>query len=151
MPEIVISDTSCIIILDKIRALHFLQLLYQRIITTPEVAKEFGKHLPPWIELKVPSNQNYQKLLETHLDNGEASAIALALENDNALLLLDDLKARKVAKQLGLRFTGTLGVITKAKQEGHIDRMKPYLLLLKETNFRIADHIIEELIRIDEG
>ena len=150
MPEVVISDTSCIIILEKIGALHLLHKLYLKLFVTPEVAHEFGKELPPWIEIKKVANPNYLLLLESQMDLGEASSIALALESDKVvLLLLDDLKARKVAKRLGLHFTGTLGVIHKAKHEGYIENVKPFLLSLKETNFRIADKVLNELLRLN--
>ena len=47
MPEefkVVIADTSCFILLDKIDALHILHELFNEIITSEKVANEFGKH-----------------------------------------------------------------------------------------------------------
>jgi predicted nucleic acid-binding protein len=52
----------------------------------------------------------------SQIDLGEASTIALAKEMESSLLLLDDLKATKLAAKLNLKFTGTLGVILVAKQ-----------------------------------
>lgn len=128
MPKIVISDTSTLIVLDKINRLEILKALYSKLITTPEIALEYGQELPKWIVIESVSNKKYQRLLETQIDAGEASAIALAAEyNDASLLLLDDLKARKLAKQLGLSYTGTLGIITKAKKKQIIDSVKPVL------------------------
>lgn len=49
------------------------------------------------------------------LDSGEASAIALSLEIENSLLLIDDLKARKIANRLHLNYSGTFGLILRAK------------------------------------
>lgn len=57
------------------------------------------------------SNKKHQHELEKELGKGEASALALASEMENVLLLLDDLKARKAAKKLGIKFTGTSGII----------------------------------------
>lgn len=54
--------------------------LFGTIITTPEVVKEFGQSLPPWLKIQRPSNKNYQSIIETSVDIGEASAIALAIE-----------------------------------------------------------------------
>ena len=48
MPDI-ISNTSCLIVLDNIGMLHILKELYGNIIITDEVAIEFGKELPPWV------------------------------------------------------------------------------------------------------
>ena len=62
-------------------------------------------------------------------------------------MLLDDLKARKLAIKLNLKVTGTLGVIYKAKQIGILEKVKPLIAKLQATNFRISENIIEELLR----
>ncbi len=82
-----------------------------------------------------------------YLDLGEASAIALALDLENILLILDDLKGRKEAERLGLTFTGTLGVLFKAKKLGFIKELKPYIENLKDAGFRISQNIEEEILR----
>ncbi len=149
MPKIVISDTSSLILFHKIGELNLLRKVYDDITTTPEVADEFIEKLPDWIKIKIVNDKKYQESLETQVDLGEASAIALAKEMDEPLLLLDDLKARKLAIKLNLKFTGTLGVINKAKQIGVIDKVKPYIEKLLSTNFRISENIINELLRIN--
>jgi len=82
-----------------------------------------------------------QQLLEMQIDKGEASAIALALETSDNIIILDDWKARKLAERLGLSVTGTLGVIIKAKNNGIIPTIKPYLDKIRETNFRISEEL----------
>jgi predicted nucleic acid-binding protein len=72
------------------------------------------------------------------------------MELEDSLLLLDDLKARKLAKKLKLKFTGALGVISKAKQKGLISEVKPLLDKLVLTNFRISDIILNEILRIND-
>ena len=147
MPRIVISDTSCLILFHKIGELELLRKVYEFVSTTPEVAQEFSEELPDWIIIETVKDKKYQEFLETQVDWGEASAIALAKEKDCPLLLLDDLKARKLASKLNLRFTGTLGVIHKAKQIGVIEKVKPIIEKLLSTNFRISDNVIAELLR----
>ena len=149
MHNIVISDTSCLIVFNKIGQLEILQKVYDNVITTPEVAEEFSEILPDWIIIKEVQDKKYQEFLETQIDNGEASSIALAKEIDNSLLLLDDLKARKLAGKLNLRFTGTLGVITKAKQIGVISTVRPIIDSLLLTDFRISENVIEELLKLN--
>lgn len=141
MPKIIISDTSCFIVLSKIGELDLLQKVYGQIITTPEIAEEFGETLPEWISIKNVSDKYSQKILELQIDKGESSAIALALEIPKSILILDDYKARKVAHQLGILYTGTIGVIIKAKLNGIIPSIKPYIEKIKQTNFRISDAI----------
>ena len=123
--------------------------MYGELITTPEIADEYGDRLPDFITIQAVSDKKYQKLLETQIDLGEASAIALAKEFDEVLLLLDDLKARKLALKLDLKITGTLGIIHKAKQLSIIEKVKPLIDQLLETNFRISDKIINELLRLN--
>ena len=149
MHKIIISDTSCLIILSKIGELDLLQKLYKTIVTTLEIAEEFGEELPNWIEILTVKDISKQKILELQIDKGESSAIALALENQNSKIILDDDKARKVANKLGLDFTGTIGVIIKAKLDGIIPSIKPYLQKIKETNFRISPEL--ELIALKEA
>ncbi len=149
MPKIVISDTSTLILFHKIDELSLLQKVYEDLITTPEIAEEFGEKLPDWIKIQSVSDKKYQNFLETQVDYGEASAIALASEYEDVLLLLDDLKARKLAIRLKFKVTGTLGVIHKAKQLSIIDKVKPLIDKLLLTDFRVADNIIDEILKLN--
>ena len=141
MHKTIISDTSCFIILSKIGELELLYKLYGQIITTLDIAEEFGEILPNWVTIEKVSDKYRQRILEMQIDKGESSAIALALEVPNCTLILDDFKARKIAQNLGLSFTGTIGIIIKAKLNGTIPSIKPYLEKIKETNFRISAEI----------
>lgn len=150
MPDIIISDTSSLILFEKIGEIELLQKIYGKIITTPEVAEEFGDSLPDWIKITPVKDKKYQEFLETQIDWGEASAIALAKETEVSLLLLDDLKARKLAVKLNLKCTGSLGVINKAKQLGIIKQVKPLIDKILMTDFRIADNIVAEILKINQ-
>lgn len=149
MPKVIISDTSVLILFQKINRLDLLQGIYKEILTTPEVAEEYRDELPVWIIVQAVTDRKYQELLEIQVDKGEASAIALSKEFSHVLLLLDDLKARKLASKLGLKFTGALGIIHRAKQEGLIDRIKPLLDEIVNTDFRISEKVINELLLIN--
>jgi predicted nucleic acid-binding protein len=149
MHKIVISDTSTLIILHKINELNILKHVYGELITTPEIAKEFGEKLPDWITVQSVTDEKYQRFLETQVDRGEASAIALASEFKDVTLLLDDLKARKLAVKLKLKTTGALGIIHKAKQMSIIPKVKPLIDKLLLTNFRISNNIIDEILKLN--
>ena len=147
MPKIVVSDTSCLIVLSKIGKLDILRKLYSEIIITPEIANEFGDELPTWIsEISVTDVQK-QKILEIEVDRGEASAIALSIEINADLIIVDDFKARKVSKHLGLTITGTLGVLVKARNSDLFPSIKPVIEDLNNTNFRVSTELIEEMLR----
>ena len=79
--------------------------------------------------------------MEIQIDKGESSAIALALETPDSTVILDDYKARKIAERLGIPFTGTIGVIIKAKLRGIIPSIKPLLEKIKQTDFRLSSEI----------
>ncbi|HMW95562.1 MAG: DUF3368 domain-containing protein [Chitinophagales bacterium] len=149
MLRIVISDTSTLILFNKINELDILRKVYGVLYATPEIAEEFGEELPDWINIKAASDKKYQQFLETQVDKGEASALALATEFEDVLLLLDDLKARKLAIQLNFKITGTLGVIHKAKQLLIIEEVKPLIEKLLSTDFRIADNIVEAILKLN--
>lgn len=138
MHKTIISDTSCLIILTNIGELELLQKVYGKIITTPDIATEYGEVFPEWIETVAVKDKYRQQLLEMQIDKGESSAIALALETPDSTIILDDYKARKIADLLGLIFTGTIGVIVKAKLNGIIPSIKPLLKKIKQTDFRLS-------------
>lgn len=138
MPDVVIADTTCFIILSNINELDVLQKVYATITTTPDIIQEFGETLPEWVIVKQPSDLQKQQILELQVDKGEASAIALALELPGSLIILDDLQARILAEHLDIAVTGTFGVIVKAKLKGVIPSIKPLLAKIKQTNFRIS-------------
>ena len=123
--------------------------LYGSVITTDEVAVEYGTQLPEWFLITNANNKDYQKNLEKEIDKGEASAIALAIELKDVTVILDDYKARKIAIQLGLEITGTIGVIIKAKKNGIISSILPILAKLKATNFRLNEEL--EIYAIKEA
>jgi predicted nucleic acid-binding protein len=138
MPKTIISDTSCFIILTNIGELELLHKVYGQIITTTDIAIEYGEILPDWVEIEDVKDKYRQQLLEMQIDKGESSAITLALETPDSTLILDDYKARKIAEQLHLTYTGTIGVIIKAKLVGLIPSVKPLLEKINQTNFRIS-------------
>jgi predicted nucleic acid-binding protein len=146
--NIVIADTSCFILLDKISELEILRKVFHTVTTTEDIAAEFGKELPNWVNVSTVTNKDYLLLLQLEVDHGEASAIALSIERGNALLVLDDYKARKLAAKLHLAYTGTLGVILKAKQLGVISHIGPIIEKIQSTNFRFSEKVYRELLEL---
>lgn len=138
MHRIIISDTSCFILLANIGELDLLHRVYGQITTTIDIAFEYGEQLPDWVEIKDVKDKRRQQLLEMQIDKGESSAITLALETPDCTLILDDYKARRIAEQLRLSYTGTIGVIVKAKLMGLIPSIKPLIYKIRQTDFRVS-------------
>ncbi|MCB0846853.1 MAG: DUF3368 domain-containing protein [Bacteroidetes bacterium] len=142
----IIADTSCLIIYDKIKQFEILHKTFPNLIVTQQVAEEFGD-LPGWISIvKISDNQQYLKLSES-LGKGEASSITLALEEKNSLLIIDEKKGRKIAKELQIEIIGSLGILLKAKEKGIIKSVREILDSIDNTNFRVSDPIKQKLLK----
>lgn len=145
MPKVIISDTSCLILLGKIGELGILRRTFGQVTVTPVVATEYRRPLPDWISVSAP------KLLDGELyevlDAGEASSIALAIEQEDALLIIDEYKGRHYAKAQGLKITGTLGVLAIAKEIGVIGSVKPLIDRIATTNFRLSPRLVSAFLK----
>jgi predicted nucleic acid-binding protein len=141
--DIVIADTSCFILLDKISELDLLRTVFGEITTTTVIADEFGKPLPEWVKVRKVANYQYQQSFENELDAGESSAFALAVEFNKVLLILDDAKARK----LHYTYTGTLGILLKGKEIGVLPVIRPVLDKIQKTNFRFSNKVFSEILK----
>lgn len=144
--NIIITDTSCLILLEKINGFDVLRRLFTNITTTPEIKTEFGANLPVWITISPVKDIALMAVLKESIDPDEASAIALAIETPNSLVIVDDLKGRKLAKRMSLSIMGTLGMLLKAKQQNVITLVKPYIDLIQETDFRVSQLIISYVL-----
>ena len=147
MYNLVIADTSCLIVLQNIARLNLLQSLFNRIVVTPEVQHEFGEPLPTWIDVQNVEDISKKGILELELDEGEASSIALGLENkDHCVLLIDERKGRRIAEALGLKITGTLGILIRAKEQSLITSLKDEIEALKQIDFRMSAKLISDIL-----
>ena len=142
----IISDTSCLIALTNINRLDILKRLFNEVIITPEVAAEYGQALPDWILIEDVKNKDIiAEARKNNLDIGESSSIALAMETKNALLILDDDRARNFARKNGLAITGTLTIIGNACDFGYIESYEAVCEDLRRVNFRFNFKIQEEV------
>lgn len=148
MHSLVIADTSCLITLSNSGQLDLLRMLYGTVQVTPEIAEEYGDPLPEWMVVQSAKDKSRAKLLELQIDRGESSAISYAMEQSGSTVILDDLKARRIATALGIKHTGTIGIIIKAKLEGHMDSIQPALRRLQEAGFRMSPAVQKEALRL---
>lgn len=72
----------------------------------------------------------------------------MALESQDALVILDDALARRIAQTQGIRVIGTLGVLLEAKRAGHVPLIRPYLDQLDTLRFRLASHTREAVLKL---
>lgn len=158
-PEpIVIVNTSPLLYLHQINHLNLLQALYKN-ITAPvavqqelEIGRQQGIDVPaidqiPWIQLRqVESISLVPAVID--LGQGETAVIALGLEIHNSLLILDDQLGRRIANLCKLKYTGTIGVLVKAKQTGLIESVGAALSQLQSKGMWLSDTVIHEARRL---
>lgn len=144
--ETIIADASCLIVLQNIQELHLLQQLFGEVYIAEEVHEEFGLDLPEWIKIKQIRNKTQLNELDLILDKGEASAIALCLENPDSLLIIDEKKGRRIARELNIKIIGTLGIILRAKEKGLIDSIANLLIELEKAGFRVSHNLQAKIL-----
>ncbi|MEM1280880.1 MAG: DUF3368 domain-containing protein [Cyanobacteria bacterium P01_D01_bin.115] len=163
---IVISDTSAITNLAAIQHLQLLPQLYHRVIIPPAVYGELVQIDPPvpgaievqavqWLTVQAVTQRSLVEQLETQsrLDLGESEAIALALELQADLLLIDERRGRATANRLGVRITGLLGLLVEAKHKRLIMAVKPLMnALIATADFRVSAELYDQILRlVDEA
>jgi hypothetical protein len=157
LPE-VICNTSPIQYLHQLDLLHILRALTGGVIVPPAVVDELGEgralgvNLPDlttlgWVTVRRPVSEVALPLV-TNLGPGEAEALMLALELREAVVVLDDALARRVAETLGLNVTGTLGLLLDAKRAGLITAVGPLLDQLEALRFRVAPHTRTAVLKL---
>lgn len=161
MPDsatVVISNTSPLFYLHRIGQLELLRQLYGTIVVPDAVVAEInagaaqGEDVPDLLGLNwlVPRSVPVPEVLRlvTDLGEGEVQVLALALENPNALVILDDRLARSLAALNDIKLTGTIGVLLRAKVNGLIPHVGPLLEALQRAGFRVTDEVKSSALRL---
>lgn len=145
MPE-VFANTSPLQYLHQLGLLELLPKLYgavgvpSAVIREIEAGHALGVSLPA-----LPLGAGFEVVPEIDVSRprlavlgaGERQVIACAALTDGCLAILDDQPARRMARALGLKVTGTLGVLLRAKERGPVPAIRPLLDQLAAAGFRI--------------
>jgi predicted nucleic acid-binding protein len=155
--KIVISDTSCLIHLEKSGFLYVLPILCKEVFITKEVAGEYfikGVIKPDWLKVV---DYDYKKVefydsvvMWGALHKGELSSLVYAKETKDSLLVIDEKKGRKCAERFGIKITGIAGILLDAFIAEIIDDFDNAVDKLIEKGFRISKKEIEEMIDMDK-
>ena len=103
---------------------------------------------PDWLEV-LPVKASDDPSLWA-LDDGEKSAIALALSLNADLILIDERRGAVAALRKGFEVTGTLGVLDLAAERGLVD-LAAALARLRNTNFRCRPALFDALLKKHKG
>lgn len=156
----VVSNTSPILNLAIVDQLELLRQQFSEVLIPRAVVDELkvdeerpGSYVireaisSGWIRVQEVSNESIVQLLKQTLDRGEAEAIALAVEIKADWTILDEREGRKIAKSLGLKVTGILGVLLRAKQLGGLKSLQPVIDdLINKAGFRISPELLAQIL-----
>ena len=135
----VVADASVLIGLCSIGQLALLKERFPTGVTIPravwrEVVEQGGSRpgarevaMAEWITVRNVTTQHMVQLLQMQLEQGEAEAIALAVETGAEVVLLDERDARQAADSLGLLVLGTVGLPIWAKRLGKLASLREAL------------------------
>lgn len=158
---IVVADTTPIITLMKLQRLDLLEKLFGTVIVPNAVFEELisnSNYLNetqlvvecPFLQsLEISDRQSIKILREVvGLDAGESEAIALAEEKNADLLIIDERKGRRVAKQMELKIIGTIGILLHAFDCKILSQKEilTYSEKLRSSRIRISDSLFELII-----
>jgi len=154
----VICNTGPIVALSMIDRIDILRDLFE-LVTVPEAvhmeileggttnAGLAGYRKVNWIKVRTLSNP-IDPLLKTALDVGEAAVIELARELNVNLVLIDERKARKIARTIyGLHVIGSARVLVEAKRHGLLDNVGAALQAMRNGGYWIGDSIVDAALK----
>jgi hypothetical protein len=158
MPAATISSTSSIQYLHQLGLIHLLPDFYQEVTVPPAVAEELSAgrllgvdlaDLTALAWLTVYQRTQAQPLsLAATLGIGKRQVLALALEIADSLVIMDDGRGRRIGRLLGLKMTGTVGILARGVRDGRIPQLAPMLDRLQSLGFRLSAEVKATALRL---
>jgi predicted nucleic acid-binding protein len=155
MPK-AISNTSPLLYLYRIGAINWLPELFDDVWMPEPVKNELqeghhkGYDVPDpadyaWLKIVNPKSMPSEWLV-LDLGAGEIAAMALALENRDRIVLLDDMLARRTAQAAGLQVWGTLKILLEAKSQGLVDKIEPHVTNLSKSGMWVSAEVKQRIL-----
>ena len=160
--NIVISDTTALIILAKSDKLDLLSNLFEQIFIPKAVESElnFKDDIVKYrvekfdkISVKnIKDTKTLNRIKKLNIDDGEVEAISLAIELD-LKLIIDERKGRIVALNQGLEVVGVLGILVENYKLNHItfEEAHYFFNLFKKNGLRVSKKLEEIILEKLEG
>lgn len=156
----VVSNTSPVSNLAMIGRLWLLRSQFDHVLIPKTVDQELAQladagaseairaaKADGWLEVVEGVRSPLVRVFEEHLDPGEASALACALERGADLVLMDESDGREIASAAGLRVRGVLGILRQAKQTGEVSSLRDELQKLRvDAHFFISPHLMRRFL-----
>jgi predicted nucleic acid-binding protein len=153
MAERIIINTGPLITLARMDALDVPAQLPYEFICPQEVQAELEAGVvaghpvvnPSWLQTR-PLQGALSRMVLSALDAGEAAVILLALEQRIPLVCIDEWKGRRIALATGLKVTGALGLLGKAKIQGIIPAVRPFVERALRNGIRYDPALIRQVL-----
>jgi len=153
-----ISSTSSLLYLYRISGIRWLPRLFSEIWVPEAVKNELQEGRRKgydvsnlddysWLNIVNPKSTP-SEWLTLDLGTGEIAVMALALENPDKVVLLDETLARRIAQAAGLQIWGTLKILFEAKLQKIINNVKPYIPKLRDSGMWISAEVEKRILRL---
>lgn len=153
----VVSNTAPLILLSKIKRLSLLDRLYTKVLIPESVLEEFsvkpGEEADSLHSLlqkekfqSTPVSPQYLQKITSNLGAGERATIALGLEANADLAIIDELHGREIARNHELSITGTIGILIEAHERGVISSVRQELDRLIEAGMWIDESFYHKIL-----
>jgi predicted nucleic acid-binding protein len=151
-----VSNTSPLLYLYRIDVVDWLPKLFTEIWTPGAVVTEFEEGQRRGYDVPNPRDYEWLKIIDPRstpsewlaldLGKGKLAAMALALENPERTILLDDELARRTAKAAGLNVRGALGILLDAKSQGLTERVEPLIERLEHSGMWLSPDVRDRIL-----
>jgi uncharacterized protein len=153
---LVVADTSALLALAACDALTLLGTLFDEVRVPPAVFGECtisGKPRAAQLEVYLRDKVAEVSLADlviavAGLGQGELEAMALYKRLHADRLLVDDDRARRVARLNGISVVGSVGVLLSAKERLLIESIRPRLERIRSAGIRLGEEIFLEALRL---
>lgn len=154
-----VSDTSLLLYLGRIDHTHLMPMLYEPVFVPEPVIWELdtgrisrSDTIDPrrldWLTRVKVTPSELDRLPANRLGNGELAVLAYGYSHPGCLVGLDERKARLLARELGLRVVGLIGILVRAKQQGLIRLARPLLDAAHKSGFRMSVELYQTAIEL---
>jgi predicted nucleic acid-binding protein len=152
-PERLVINTGPLISLGRVGALDLVAQLPIAFVAPQEVAAEIDAGAvrghpvtrPAWLQV-VALREPVGAVAVQALDEGEAAVVQLALELGIPDVCIDEWRGRRAARAVGLRVTGSLGLLGRAKRAGLIELVRPWTERLAAVGARYHPDLLRRFL-----
>ena len=137
--------------------LKFMESLYSNIYVPREVVNEiieggksgFGIEHFKSCNFFTKEKQQVELIphLKNSLDQGEASAIQLALTREIETVCIDEPAGRRIARLYNLDVTGSLGILLKAISQGYDISIREAINNMQNKGIYISENLADKVIK----